>query len=60
MNAKKCDICGVYFDEYKTIPKYRIEENYGHGSFYLDLCPSCNKKLSAIVENGAKSKEETS
>ena len=49
-NAKKCDICGAFYDVPKCNDAVLIYLDFGHrGDRYADLCDSCYNKLCDFV-----------
>lgn len=53
MDAKKCDACGVFYENYTT--KILIRRLFGW-SYDYDLCPDCQGKVMDIIF--LKEKEE--
>lgn len=50
-NAKKCDRCGIYFDQ-PVKPDIAISQyTHGYGSFEIDLCPACQESLQMFLHN---------
>ena len=51
MNAKKCDICGKFYEEI-NLPKviYHIMRISISGMRILDLCPECHEHLRKYAE----------
>ena len=48
-NAKKCDVCGDFYEHYK----YRyliIDTNKGVTGTSIDLCPHCHLKLIDFIK----------
>ena len=52
VNAKKCDRCGVLYEQ-KTIPAVNvIIDNHPYGGCKIDLCPECQDELENFVSVG--------
>ena len=49
MFARKCDRCGVYYDNYNS--EYNIIQTKNLASVHdIDLCPECNKRLEEWIK----------
>lgn len=56
MDAKKCDACGVLYEDYMKISLINIVRDchpYPEEHVY-DLCPACQKKLENFIHYGEK------
>ena len=55
MDAKKCDLCGGYYDEPEEDPKYVLAKRISGKRVgdEFDLCPNCQKLLDAWIEGRA-------
>lgn len=52
--ARKCDICGGYFDQVdEEINGFRFVSSYENGSVQggpvVDLCPTCRNKIKDLI-----------
>lgn len=52
-DAKKCDICGAYYDKYEeyNVGEYGLFIKLSFELSKLDLCSNCRDKLSTFVES---------
>lgn len=50
MNAKKCDVCGAFYDHPICNDAVRVHLELGHmRDHYVDLCDICYDKLCLFV-----------
>lgn len=50
-NAKKCDVCGIFYDSPRCNDPVRIHLDFGYaGGRYVDLCGGCYDKLCDFVK----------
>ena len=63
--AKKCDICGSYYDEYNTNNNeqncWKLTNEYVHNNNYLkyyDCCPDCMRSIKDYIDSLKPKKEE--
>ncbi len=55
--AYRCDLCKIFYEEDSSeleYYKYYIGRKSTATFIYLDLCPVCSKRLSALVAGDAK------
>ena len=49
-NAKKCDVCGNFYDSPICNDVVRIHLDFGYqGNRYVDLCDDCYNKLCEFI-----------
>lgn len=67
-NAKKCDICGQFYNFYQGVTlkngkvqngcKLRFESDSGTGWGTVDLCPECMTKVHNLLQGIMEGKDD--
>lgn len=50
-NAKKCDRCGTYYEQYSRT--FLVYNGIPYRGVELDFCPTCYKKIEAFITNNS-------